>query len=174
MGRGCRAKRVSYEEGVARVRESGVVEKACRQGEKEGVARSRCQQGTSNWCCHKRVSRGGEKKVSPEVGVARERERVVSQGTRRGCCERWCRQGTKRRCHHKVESPGEGGVTRRRRCRQQPGRECCSKVVSTGNEKRVLSRCSQNWVLPGPQRRAPSSKKWFQQGTVRGCWQMVA
>ena len=84
VGRGCRAKRVSYEEGVARVRESGVVEKSCRQGEKEGVARSRCQQGTSNWCYHKWVSGGGEKKVSPEVGVARERERVVSPGTQEG------------------------------------------------------------------------------------------
>ncbi|OAQ57467.1 hypothetical protein VFPFJ_11749 [Purpureocillium lilacinum] len=150
------------EEGVtrtclARVREGGVVERWCRQGTTEGVARSRCQQGTSNWCCHKRMSGGGEKKVSPEVGVARERERVVSPGTRRGCCERWCRQGTKRRCQHKVESPGEGGVVSsldasvaRRLCLQGMRRGCCQGVAKIGCCQGLTGwRRHQKWLETG-------------------------
>ena len=116
--RGCRQEQVStgnielvlQQKGVGRRRE-------------EGVARSGCRQ---RW-------------VSPEVGVARRRERVVSPGTRRGCCQRWCRQGTKRRCHHKVVSPGEGGVVSsldasvaRRLCLQGIRRGCCQGEAKIG------------------------------------------
>ena len=113
-----------------------------------------------------------QKWVPLEVGVARERERVVSLGTRRGCCKRWCRQGTKRRCHHKVVSPGEGGVVSsldasvaRRLCLQGIRRGCCQGVAKIGCCQGLTGgRRHQKWLSAGDDKRVLADGRSMHRG----------